>query len=340
MEYSFGDERDIEIFSGNSKLESRNMTMNKTHLGLHPKGRFAIVTPTPECRLLSTESQEILQAVADWANDYQVSIYVRKSNEGNLRHLVIREGKNTGERMVNLVAKTPTPHIDELAERLEALRDKITTFMWTAYDGLSDVAHGGDVKIYWGHGMITEQYGDVRVNVGPTSFQQTNTHAAERMLDVIKSWMPATTRRVVDLYCGSGVIGLNIAGKSRELIGIELNKSAVEQARLTADMNAFAKVRFIEGRVENVLHADSEINSDGDTCVVVDPPRVGLHPKVLDTILQWKGSELIYISCNPETLARDLRVLGARYTILDVQPMDFFPHTDHIETAVRLRRTA
>jgi 23S rRNA (uracil1939-C5)-methyltransferase len=166
MEYSFGDERDIEIFSGNSKLESRNMTMNKTHLGLHPKGRFAIVTPTPECRLLSTESQEILQAVADWANDYQVSIYVRKSNEGNLRHLVIREGKNTGERMVNLVAKTPTPHIDELAERLEALRDKITTFMWTAYDGLSDVAHGGDVKIYWGHGMITEQYGGLLLSAG------------------------------------------------------------------------------------------------------------------------------------------------------------------------------
>jgi 23S rRNA (uracil-5-)-methyltransferase RumA len=349
MEYSFGDLKDLAIIErprmtreqarklGSPVIERENVT----HLGLHPRGRFAVVTPTPECQLLSEEAMRIVDVVCRWANDHQISVYTRKSGEGNLRHLVIREGKNTNERLVNLVAKSTTSHVDDLAERLRTSGISVTTFLWTTHDGLSDVARGQAEKIYWGAGTIEEHLGQMRLRVAPNSFMQTNTHAAERMIDVLRAWLAADMgdepRKVIDLYCGSGAIGLNLARANDELVGIEVNPAAVEGAVATAKANGRTRARFFAGNVDSMILTEEAVRPSERTVMVVDPPRAGLAPQVVQTLLEWAVPHLYYVSCNPATLARDLRGLSERYSILDVQPMDFFPHTDHIESAVRLK---
>lgn len=333
MEFSFGDERDIAIL--NKAPFPENPT--QIHLGLHPKGRFAIVTPTPDCRLLSKDSQSILGIVAKWATERGVTSFVRKNGKGDLRHLVIREGKNTGERMVNLVAKAATPHVDDLVERLKQSPSTITTFLWSKYDGLSDVAASNDTVIYWGEGFIREKLGGVSLKVTPPSFMQTNTHAAEGMIRLLRGWVgEEESQALIDLYCGSGAIGLNLADKCQKVIGIELNKQAVIDARENAALSGIPNIEFLEGKAEDLAASLPVKDNAAGTTVVVDPPRAGLHAKMTALLLEWGVPEIFYVSCNPETLARDLRVLAARYSILDVQPMDFFPHTDHIETAVKL----
>lgn len=337
MEYSFGDERDTEILL-HGKILDREKINRRIHVGLHPKGRFALVTPTPSCRLLSEHAQKICSVVTDWANERAVSIYVRKSGQGDLRHLVIREGKNTGERIVNLVGKSTTPHVDELAEKLKNSGLPITTFLWTSYDGLSDVAKGDDQKIYWGEGIIQEKLGGALLQVNSNSFMQTNTRAAELMIEVLKKWMVGS--KLIDLYCGSGAIGLSLSSMFDEVIGIELNKDAIVDARRNAEANRISNIQFLEGKAEDLALTLPVKENAANTVVVVDPPRPGLHPTMTKTLLEWAVPQLFYVSCNPETLARDLEALSVRYDILDVQPMDFFPHTDHVETAVRLEYRA
>lgn len=330
MEFSFGNQKDLEILG-------RPINSPAAHLGLHPKGRFALVTPTPHCLLLSEESQGICKVVEDWANAHGISVYVRKNAQGDLRHLVIREGKLSGERMVNLVAKSTTPHIDDLGLRLKASGHIITTFISTSNDGLSDVAKGDQQKIHWGEGRIHEKIGDLIFKVNPDSFMQTNTRAAEMMINLLRGWGESSGGVLIDLYCGSGAIGLSLSKSFEEVIGIEINKSAVIDARENAGLNHIAHARFLDGKAEELAVSLPVKEKASSTTVVVDPPRAGLHPKVLQTLLDWQVPHLFYVSCNPETLARDLRALSVRYDILDVQPMDFFPHTDHIETAVCLR---
>ncbi len=344
MEFSFGNEKDLKILSSIPHPVLRTSLSTewrgtegeaRAHLGLHPKGRFALVTPTPGCLLLSEESQRICAVVEEWATSNGVSVYVRKSNQGDLRHLVVREGKSTNERLVNLIAKSTTPHIDSLAEALKKSGLNITTFLWTAYDGLSDVAGGDDHRVYWGDGAIQEKIGDLRFKVTPGSFMQTNTHAAEMMIGVLRRWIHSS-KTLIDLYCGSGAIGLSLAKDFEQVIGVEINRSAIHDAEQNKLVNHIVNARFIEGKAEDVAPGLPVGPDAANTVVVVDPPRAGLHPKMVETLLSWLVPNLFYVSCNPESLARDLRALSARYDILDVQPMDFFPHTDHIETAIRL----
>lgn len=336
MEFSFGDERDIEILNHQPVSEGGK----SVHLGLHPKGRFALVTPTPECLLESLESQQVMNVVTSWATKHQIPVYVRKSGEGDLRHLVIREGKNTGERLVNLVAKSSTRHLDKLAAGLQESGIPIQTFLWTAHDGKSDAVMGEVGRVFWGEGFIREKMEGKSFQVAPSSFFQTNTRAFEACLRILKSWVSedslAGQSRLFDLYCGCGSIGLSLAEHFKEVVGIEINGAAVQDAVKNAESNDITNVRFLVGRVEALLPTIPFAPGE-QAAVVVDPPRAGLMPKVVETLLAWGAPHLYYISCNPESLGRDLRVLGARYRIVSVQPMDFFPHTQHIETAVRLR---
>lgn len=346
MEYAFGDQRDVALLHRPKGDRSPAPVVapddNPVHLGLHPKGRFAIVTPTPHCLLMSEDAQKILETVARWATEQRVSTFVRKNGEGDLRHLVIREGKNTGERLVNLVARARTPHVKELAERLRGCGAPITSFLFSAYDGISDVAGADTRRVMWGEGAIQEQLGRIRFTVTPASFMQTNTRAAERMIDLLRIWSTedgasSPQRALIDLYCGSGAIGLNLAALYDRVYGIEINADAVRDAWTTAQANGIVNVRFLEGKAEDLAAELPVEDTAAGTTVVVDPPRAGLHNKLIDTLLEWEAPRLYYVSCNPESLARDLRRLVEKYTIVDVQPMDFFPHTDHVETAVRLK---
>jgi 23S rRNA (uracil-5-)-methyltransferase RumA len=348
MEFSFGNKYDVWRLK---KFEERSVEVRspnmEIHLGLHPKGRFALVAPTPECRLQSEESQRVCETVATWASRHQIPVYIRKKNEGVLRHLVIREGKNTHERMVNLftTGTLEAEKVSELADILKAAVP-ITTFLWTVNDALSDVAQGDVKSVYWGNGVISERVNEVELRITPSSFMQTNTKASERMTRILRQWIDNArpfhvdggTGTLVDLYCGTGTIGLNLAPRFKRLIGIESNDDAVQDARANAVANGILNTEFITGRVEDLTAVLKGINGIEDAVIVVDPPRPGLHAKVSQALLDVSAPTVFYVSCNPETLARDLRLLGAKYRIERVQPMDFFPHTDHVETLVQLKK--
>jgi 23S rRNA (uracil1939-C5)-methyltransferase len=345
MEYSFGDTKDVMILEtpkGQPRPFLDDPSINiEVHLGLHPRKRFNLVTPTPNCYLLSLESQTITRVVAAWATERKISTYVRMKNAGVLRHLIIREGKNTGERLVNLVSTSglSQQHLDELAETLRESNVPITTFIWTIHDGLSDVAKGPKNINVWGEGFIHERVADIMVRIPHASFMQTNTHAAEKMIGVLKAWMvdsPAGSNVLFDLYCGTGVIGLNLADRFSRVIGIEIDSNAIEQAKENAATNKIQNATFVPGKVEDLMDVVRDELRGERAHLVVDPPRAGLHSRVIERLLQMEIPTIFYVSCNPESLARDLRALMSKYTIETVQPMDFFPHTDHVETAVKL----
>lgn len=340
MEFSFGNKYDLwrlKDFESRPK-EVRNPNM-EIHVGLHPKGRFSLVAPTPKCQLQSEESQKICGTVAAWASEHQIPVYIRKKNEGVLRHLVVREGKNTGERMVNLFT-SGTLEEDKVADLAERLKKSaaITTFLWTINDALSDVAQGDVRKTFWGEGMITEKVRTTDLRITPSSFMQTNTRASETMIRTLEGWMPKQSNTLVDLYCGTGTIGLNLISRFQRLVGIESNEGAVRDARANAVANGILNAEFYVGRAEDLISVLKGIKDIGEAAVVVDPPRPGLHARVIEALLEVFPSRIFYVSCNPESLARDLRLLVSKYKIEHVQPMDFFPHTDHVETLVSLNK--
>ncbi len=335
MEFSFGDAKDIEIMR--LQDDPAFSSLSGIHVGLHPKGRFAITLPTPDCRLLSKESSQIMKIVQEWGTEFSQPVYVRVKNQGVLRHLVIREGKNTNERLVMLVASSAVTHLDVLSERLKSSGLNITTFLYAKHDGLSDIARGSEVHVQWGNGWIEERVGRITFRVSPYSFMQTNTHAAEGMIDVLRGWIKPSEGILLDLYCGAGTLGLNMADLFKNVIGMECEPESVANARETAERNGLKNVFFESGRVEKML--DKFPHDHSQTICMVDPPRAGLHVDVVKALVASKFSAVIYVSCNPVSLARDLKGLQEAYTVLQIKPMDFFPHTDHIETAVYLSLT-
>lgn len=325
MEFSFGDSFDRSVL----KLDA---APGSVHVGLHPKGRFAITAPTPECQLISKEANLITQTTAAWATEHSIPVYVRPKNSGVLRHLVIREGKNTGERLVTLVASSGLAHVEDLCLRLKKL-NCITSFVVAQHDGLSDIARGSSLDIMWGPGWIKEKVGRVEFRVTPYAFMQTNTRAAETMIELLRTWA-GYGDTLLDLYCGTGTIGLNLADVFISVRGMECEPESVANAVETAERNGINNAAFESGRVEKML--DKFPHERSQTVCIVDPPRAGLHPDVANALIKAGFPSLIYVSCNPLTLARDLKKLEAVYAIEDVQPLDFFPHTDHVETMVKL----
>lgn len=342
MEFSFGDSKDIAIIKSpkGTKTNLQDPVLletNQVHLGLHPKGRFNVVTPTPDCRLLSKDSQRITQIISSWANEFRIPSYIRSKNVGDLRHVLIREGKNSGERLVALVANSTLQHTDSLADRLKNSGVDVTSFLWIAHDGLSDTVMGSIKTVFWGQPFIYENVGRIRVKVPYLSFFQTNTQACEQLLKFLDQWLQQDScESLFDLYCGVGTLGLNLAHRVSHVIGIEIDSRAIEEAYQNARDNGILNTTFLAGRVEDLapqlpLHADPR-----HSVLIVDPPRAGLHSRALESLIQMGFPTIYYVSCNPESLARDLARLSEKYDIRAVQPMDFFPHTNHVETLARL----
>jgi 23S rRNA (uracil1939-C5)-methyltransferase len=326
MEFSFGDNFD--------RTELRLAEQPGVHVGLHPKGRFSLTVPTPDCRLISEDAMKITAVVEHWASKNSTPVYVRSKNEGVLRHLVIREGKNTGERLVNLITTSKLTDLQGLDSALRVSGAAITTLIWTIHDGLSDVARGDEQRVIWGDGSIQEKIGDLSIRVTPRTFMQTNTRAAEGLIKYLKH-LAGVGDTLLDLYCGTGVLGLSLAGHFIQVKGVEIEAASVASARETAERNGVINFSAQQGSMEKFLSIFEDNRGRVDVCLV-DPPRAGLHPEVTKALAASGVPMILYVSCNPFSLARDLSGLVSKYTIDEVQPMDFFPHTDHVETVVKL----
>ncbi|MEK7232252.1 MAG: 23S rRNA (uracil(1939)-C(5))-methyltransferase RlmD [Elusimicrobiota bacterium] len=325
MEFSFGD-----VYP---PVEGRWLK-----LGMKPKGRWYEVLDLQECRLPSPEAAKLLAGVRSWAEREKVPPYNSHKKEGVLRHLVIREAKNRPERMVHLVTTNGQIPKPSFIEAVQAAYPA-TTILLGSNAKASDTAISDSMEILTGTGYITETLyfpdGAVDYRISPHSFFQTSTKGAEALYALLRRWtreLPSAGT-VLDLYCGGGGIALSLASAARKVVGVELNASAVADAKANADRNGFKNCEFYCAAVELLLPALLDLRPEA---VVVDPPRAGLHAKAAATLLEMAPPVIFSVSCNPETLGRDLGILSARYVVERLVVADMFPHTDHVETVVRL----
>jgi 23S rRNA (uracil1939-C5)-methyltransferase len=309
-------------------------------LGLRKKGKFDRIVDLKECLLMSPEAPVLLEAARRWAEKEKVPTYHLKSHRGFLRYLAIREGKNTGQRMVHLVTAAGALAREPFLSALEATGVRADTVVWSVNDGLSDVAYGSASEVLRGSGHIEETLGGLPFRLSPTTFFQTNTRAAEVLYGVVGDFMGGKADILMDVYCGTGSIGLFLARRAGRVVGVESHAPSVESARANAQAQGASHAEFhsldaaaLSGRRDLMV-----LWRRAGTVAVVDPPRPGLSAPVRRLLLEDPVERVVYVSCNPKALAADLAVLSAVYAVEKVQPVDLFPHTPHVETVVSLRK--
>ena len=308
-------------------------------LGMKPKGRWYHILDLQECFLPSPEAAPLLAAVRSWAEKEKVPPYNSHKKEGELRHLVIREAKNTTERMVVLVTSTGNIPKDSFVLAVKAAYPA-TTIMVGRNAKVSDIAISDSFEVLTGSGYITESLnfddGSVDYRISPLSFFQTNTKGTELLYGILRTWTrELKAKLMLDLYCGGGGIALSLAGAAGKVIGVESNPAAVADAKANAELNRLSNCEFYGSTVEFILPSLLDMKPEA---AVVDPPRAGLHASAAKALVDMAPPILFYVSCNPEALARDLMALGARYTVDRLVCVDLFPHTEHVETVAWLTR--
>ena len=311
-------------------------------LGLHEADRYDAVLDVAHCLLQSDRMNALLREVRHFFNERELPAYDQDSGEGLLRFLMLREGRRTGEAMVNVV--TGSPAISELSPLGERLRSRIpetSSVVLNVNPKKASVAIGVEEHVLGGRDHIREQIGGLSFQISANSFFQTNTVQAERLFRLVLDSTELTgAETVVDLYAGTGAISLLLAQRCRWVFGVEVAQAAVDDAGLNAAANGISNCTFLAGEVRFVLPA---LIARGVTAevVVADPPRAGFHPKGLHALLRLGPSRIAYVSCNPSTLARDVsELVRGGYRLQWVQPVDMFPHTPHIEAIARLERDA
>ena len=306
-------------------------------LGLHVPGNFYKVLDLQECHLHSEFSARLVNGIRAFVKEQGWAPWDIRNHEGFLRHLVLRSGERTGDFMVNLVTYgAPMERISAFADFLQEEFPTVTTFVHTNHTGKSQNPEG-ETQIVFGPGVIYDEIGDYRFEISPDAFFQTNTLQAERLYEVARDFADLRpSDRLYDLYCGAGTISLFMSEHVREVVGVELVEAAVENARTNAAHNEVDNCTFVSGDMKEVF-TPSFVATHGDPDVlIVDPPRAGMHKDVVAQIADLAPDRFVYVSCNPQTQARDLEHLRDDYAIEAVQPVDMFPHTPHIETVVRL----
>jgi 23S rRNA (uracil1939-C5)-methyltransferase len=350
MEYSFAEKQwltappppsETEIPAGSDTSPSHLPA--PIFLGLHVPQRFDKVLDLDECHLQSEVSNRILNFTRRFAREKSLSIYDSRTESGLLRFLVIRESKHTKEVMVNLVTFNNLPELmREYSAALKAEVPEVTTMVNTINSKKAQIAFGQAEHVYLGNGIIHEQMGHHQFDVSASSFFQTNVLQAEKLYQVAKEFGEFNHTDVVyDLYSGTGSISIFISDAVKHTVGIESVESAIQDAERNAKENGIANCSFVLGDLKDRLAKDTEWMSSHPKpdAMVIDPPRSGMHPKVVEEILNIEPTRLVYVSCNPATQARDVKALcESKYRLVKMQPVDMFPHTYHIENVVLLHR--
>jgi 23S rRNA (uracil1939-C5)-methyltransferase len=312
----------------------------KSVLGLHERGHFDRIIPIDACLLPSPLCSEILRKVKTFVRERAISCYDNRTRQGLLRHLVYREGIRTREVMVGIItAPGPFPDGSDLAAILARNYPQISSIVWAQSGSLSDAVRIDRLEVLHGRDHIFEELGGPRFAIRLETFFQTNTAQAERMAAFAVEMADLRGgERVVDLYCGVGTFALLLAGRAGHVWGIEVAPAAIEAARENAAGAGVTNAEFVSGDARRVL-PDLISRIGSPDLLVLDPPRSGAGGKVMRAIGRAQPRRVIYISCNPTTLAPDLRELPPfGYEIRRVQPVDLFPQTYHVETLVQADR--
>ena len=331
-----------EIYGYRNKLEYSFANIpDGPALGFHRAGRWDEVLPVERCLLTTELGNGIRAAATEWAREDVLEAYDQKTHRGYLRHLVVREGRNTGQALVVLVTSTTEPFDPEFFIRSLTKFPEVRSIYWAVNDGEGETTNVPS-KLIWGEEAIEEELCGLRFRIRPNAFLQTNTGMAERLYALAGEFAGLTGEETVwDLYCGTGTIGLSLARHARSIWGIEISEESVACALENAERNSAGNIAFFAGNVGQVVRDLLERSGPPDV-VVVDPPRAGLAGKALRRLAEIGAPRIVYVSCNPTTLAGDFKLLHeqAGYELIRAQPLDMFPHTPHVETVALLERKA
>jgi len=306
-------------------------------LGFHAPGMFDKVVPIHTCYLQSEPTNILLNVLRSYTQLHNLPYYDYREQNGWLRNVVIRVAR-TGEVLINVVLHhEDEPQRKALLDHLLAEVPGITSLHYTINGKVNDSIHDLDVHTYFGKGYIEETLEDFRFKISPKSFFQTNTYQAEALYRATREFAGLTGNEVLyDLYCGTGSIGIFCSANAGKVIGIEVVEDAVKDAAENAARNNLSHCRFFAGDVATVC-TDAFFETHGRPDVIItDPPRAGMHEKLVQQILRIAAPKVVYVSCNPATQARDLQLLDAVYKVTRLQPVDMFPHTHHIENIALL----
>lgn len=321
MEYSFGTAEDEALA-----------------LGFHRRGRWDVVDDVHDCMLASEQSNAVRNLVRDWCAAQGLDALDRRTREGLLRNLVVREGRRTGELQVRLVTAQGQFDHEGLCAAVRAAHPR-ADFLLTRTDALAEISQGGDTQVLAGSAMLHEELCDLRFRISPEAFFQTNTETAELLYGLARDYAALSgAERVYDLYCGIGTLSLVLALRAGEVWGVDIVHEAVADAIENAHLNEIDNVQFFGGDVRDAVRPLAERAPRPDVAVV-DPPRAGLSQKVVRRLLETNPQRIVYVSCNPTTLAPNARqMVDAGYRLVKVRPVDMFPHTPHIESVAVLER--
>jgi len=306
--------------------------------GFHAKGVFDKVVEIDICHLQKEPTNKIRKAVAALALQNNMQFYDARVHTGWLRNVLVRMAA-TGEIMVNIVLGYEDETVRKaLLDGTLAQFPEITTLLYTINTKWNDSLFDLEPQVYYGKGYILEQLEGFTFKISPKSFFQTNTLQAEKLYRVTRGYAELTGEQTVyDLYCGTGSIGIFASKLAKKIVGVDVVNDAIIDARENALLNNIAHSAFYSGDVIDVCN-DAFFEQNGKPDVVItDPPRAGMHEKLVNKLLEMAAPLIVYVSCNPATQARDLGLLGEKYTVEKIQPVDMFPHTHHIENVIQLK---
>ena len=311
-------------------------------VGFHIPGAFDKVLAIDKCWLQDDISNQIRNAVRDYAYAHNFPFFDLRTQEGLLRNIMIRTS-STGELMVVLQCRvTDDEGRRKMEEILQFMADsfpQITSLMYVINNKCNDTIGDLDVEVFKGNDHIFEEMEGLRFKVGPKSFYQTNSEQAYNLYKVAREFAGLTGNELVyDLYTGTGTIANFVARQARKVVGIEYVPEAIEDAKVNSALNGIDNTLFYAGDMKDILTNDFIAEHGRPDVIITDPPRAGMHNDVIDVILAAEPKRIVYVSCNPATQARDLQLLDGKYKVTAVQPVDMFPHTHHVENVVQLER--
>lgn len=335
LEFTFSNKR--WLTNNEMPLDGVPVIHQMNGLGFHIPGMFDKVLDIEKCYLQSDPSNQIRQAIRTFSLEHQFAFFDLRTQEGFLRNLVIRT-TSTGEVMVQVVF-----FYEDIENRIALLEyilssfPQVTSLFYFINNKRNDSTSDLIPTLYRGNGFITEEMEGLKFKIGPKSFFQTNSQQAYRLYKIAREFAALTGSEVVyDLYTGTGTIANFVAKNAKKVVGIEYISEAIEDAKENSTLNNISNTSFFAGDIKDILNTSFFLENGRPDVIILDPPRAGVHQNVIDAILFAKPQKVIYVSCNPATQARDIALLDTLYKVTNIQPIDMFPHTHHVENVVKL----
>ncbi len=336
LEYSFSNRRYIP----QAEVDARKgeVIPQEPALGFHVSGGWDKILDVRKCHLQDDLSNEIRNFVKEFCVEHDYSFYHPRNHEGLMRNIIVRNTLEGDWMVVVIFLEDDRPRVTTLMDALKDNFPQITSLNYVVNPKLNDTIYDLDIHTYNGLPYMVEKLRDVKYQIGPKSFFQTNSAQAIQLFDAVVEFAEFDGgENVYDLYTGIGSIALYIADKVKHVTGIEEVEAAIEDAKVNARFNAIDNTTFYAGDVKDILTEEFAKKHGKPDIVITDPPRAGMHQNVCETLLELEAEKIVYVSCNPSTQARDLTILGSKYEVIRIRAVDMFPHTHHIENVALLR---